>query len=98
MPFNLKYLQTIGATSRAGDEDNTQNSAQCFSYEHPTDTIADMSVAGYFNEVRDIVESLDMIFMNSSNTETFTIKFFETVPKSPLKTDVTLDASVMNAT
>ena len=99
MAFNKKFFQPIGGTARGGLPGDKKTSAQVGSYEHPTDSQATMVAAGYFNEVRDIVQPNDMVSLANFFVvvATWRISFFATVPKSPLTTDVTINTLDMNS-
>lgn len=95
MAFDKKFFQPIGATSRSGLEptslEDEQSSAE-WSYEHPTDDFATIVATGYFNEIRDIVNTHDVLYLSTSSTTDFQINFFDVVPKSPSPANVTISA------
>ena len=63
------------------------------------DALATIVAAGYFNDLRDQVEVGDVIILShdTGTTAALSIISFAVVPKSPLTTDVTIDAADINA-
>jgi len=100
MAFNLKTFQPVGGNARGGaggaPTGPGENAGAVWNYGSPDDDLAAIEVAGYFNEVRDMVNEWDALKV-VDNAGGFTLKWFATVPKSPLTTDVVLSSLDVNA-
>ena len=92
MPLIETDFSPIGGQASAGV------GMQVFSYTSP-DTLATIVGTGYFNNLRDRVNSGDAVVYTGTNggTKEHGIIFFDVVPKSPLVTDVTINALDINA-
>lgn len=82
----------IGGQARSGV------GVQLWSYKS-VDNLATVVGAGYFNDLRDQVYVGDVIIVSvdTGNTPLLAIIHFATVPRSPLATNVTIDAADINA-
>ena len=86
MPLILRDFSPVGGQSRPED------GPMVWSYTTPDD-IAAIIADGYFNDLRDVVESGDMVMVEADTGTTATqhLRWFDVVPKSPLLTDVTIN-------
>jgi len=93
MAFDLKFLQPVGGNARGGagasSTDAGENAGSAWNYAHPTDTLAAIVTAGYFNAVRDLVNQWDAIKIFDS-TKTLRQAWFLASLKSPSTADVTI--------
>ncbi len=93
MAFVLRDFQPVGATARAGlNPDNTigVNSVSVWQY-GSADVLATVATAGYFNEIRDLVNEGDMILMTLVGG-VLRSTFFTAAAKSPSSADVTISS------
>lgn len=100
MAFDLRFLQPVGGNARGGpmvDSEKVQgNAGSAWNYAHPTDLLAVIVTAGYFNKVRDLVNKEDSIKIFDS-TNILRQAWFSASPKSPATGNVTISALKINA-
>ena len=101
MAFDLKFLQPVGGNARGGagasTSDPGKNAGASWNYAHPTDSLATIVAAGYFNEVRDLVSKWDAIKLFDS-TEILRQAWFDSSFKSPSTANVTISTLDLDAT
>ena len=92
MAFVINNFSPLGGQARSGV------GVQLWSYTSD-DNLAAIVTAGYFNELRDQVYVGDIIMVqaDTGNTPLLGIIHFALVPRSPLATNVTIDAADINA-
>lgn len=92
MAFLLKGLQPVGATSAGGDEGETpgDNSISIWQYSS-TDTLATIQTAGYFNQVRDLLNADDILWIYATG-DNLRVTFFSSANKSPATSNVTVSS------
>lgn len=90
MAFSFKSLQPLGATAAGGLEGTSpgNNSTSGWIYAS-LDSLAMIVTDGYFNEVRDLVNAGDSIWVVGQGPAT-RITFFDAADKSPSTADVTV--------
>jgi len=107
MSFILKNLQPVGGSSRSGspslDGDGVVvpvpgDNAQAAWVYGSSDDLATIIAAGYFDEVRDIVNPFDNILIaNDGSNKELSWAAFGLVPKSPSENNVTILAKKIDA-
>lgn len=92
MALVINDFTPIGGQGRSGV------GVQLFSYKS-VDNLAAIVTAGYFNDLRDQVYVGDVIVVqaDTGNTPLLSLVHFAVVPRSPLVTNVTIDAADINA-
>ena len=100
MSFIANNFSPVGGFHGTNRDDNSAGIA-LFSY-ITADTLAEVKTAGYFNELRDDVFQGDVVYLsahqlddNSFDNE-YAIIFFDSVSRSPLATNVTMDSKDIN--
>ena len=93
MAFNIRFLQPVGGNARGGagasSTDAGKNAGSSWNYAHPTDLLAAIQGAGYFNEARELVNQRDAIKIFDS-TKILRQTSFLVVPKAPSAANVTI--------
>lgn len=92
MALVINDFSPIGGQARSGV------GVQMWSYKS-VDNLAAVVTAGYFNDLRDQVYVGDVVVLSvdTGNTPLLNIVHFAIVPRSPLATNVTIDAADINA-
>lgn len=105
--FILKHFQPVGASARSGAPSldgagaviaQPGSNAKAAWVYGSDDTIAEIQAAGYFNEIRDLVNPNDAILIagDGANRELRWTSFLA-VPKSPSTDNVTLSTLNLDA-
>jgi len=99
MAFSISRLQPIGATSRGGLEGDTpgDNNTSVWQYSSTSDNLTVIQTAAYFNDVRDIVNAGDILWIVAAGPVLRTT-FFTAAAKSPAVSDVTVSSAGNTAT
>lgn len=106
MAFELTNLQPVGASARSGSPSLAGdgsvlappgNNAKAYWDYGSADSIAVITAAGYFNEVRDLVNTNDVLLIGSESGQNLRWTSFLAVPKSPSGSNVTMSGLSQNA-
>ena len=98
MAFNLKFLQPLGGSARSGMTDATdpgKNAKAGWIYSS-VDSAATVVAAGYFNQVRDLLNPNDVIFIGNSGKGLRWTSILA-APRSPSTANVTISAKDRDA-
>ena len=92
MSFTPLSFSPVGGNAGRG------NGSQMFAYRTP-DAKSEVTTPGYFNDLRDLVESGDSVYVasNVGVKQAPSMQFFDVVPKFPSNADVTLNAAEIQA-
>ena len=92
MSFTPLSFSPVGGNAGRG------NGSQMHAYRTP-DLTSEVTTDGYFNAVRDVVESGDAVYVasNVGVKQAPAMLFFDSVPKSPSLADVTMNAVEVQA-
>lgn len=99
MAFDKRFLTPIGGTARGGRTsitDPEKNAKSYWSYGSPDD-LGTISAAGYFNEVRDLLNIWDTILIGSSS-KNLRWTFIFSANNTPAIDDVTISLMGLTAT
>ena len=97
MAFTLDYLITVGGVSKprksvpAGTP--VAGAPTLFAYGHPTDNLAAIKAAGYFNDARNILSPGDAIIVSANGAAVDII----TVNAAPQTGNVTIQTADINS-
>jgi len=98
MAFNLRFLQPMGGMSRSGmvsATDPGKNAKAGWIYSSP-DAVATVVAAGYFNQVRDLLNPNDSILIGSTSKGLRWTSVLAS-PRSPSIANVTISGKDQDA-